>query len=591
MPSFVTMKIKLTVKGPLLCTATGVSAWGLDARFLRDHMGRPLIAKSHIKGKLREALRLLDHNPADLAVWLGKEDPNGKGIVQISDFTCLTQPRSLRSRRIRIDRERGTAETGAFMTVESLFASGEHIHWIGELSFPSPTGKAGEDLRDILLQGLRFITRLGADKTVGWGRLEQVECTDGIEESRVTLQNCPDAESLRFSITPIEPLLVGGVRIKDNYLPAETIFSGAVIKGALAACIRRHTGLSQNLPIKICSELDSAGLSVLAEYFDDLRFASAFPSRAADKRPVVPPLSLVKSGNDLLDVLPFDEVGLINGKAPAFKIDWKGPSDVDAAYGWASPKKLTRTQTAIEESSLNAKEEKLYTFEHVCPIDDDNKAIIWLGAVTLPDIEPQKRAGLASQLLFVLNNWFSHLGKRDGKMSCTAETGSWEPAITYAPSGLNSGQIAVVLQSDALMLDPEKLNGNDRQSVLDGYAEYWGAVSGDSLKLVRCFASQRIAGGYLGMRFKSPGKYCPFLLTAAGSVFLLEFQEERVVQDFLESWSKRGLPPPGWALDKYGKDADGSERLDWAQCPFTRENGYGEVVLHSAATAQAKGGC
>lgn len=51
-----TATITLGIKGPFICSATAPAGWGIDATFDRDYLGRPYIDRSHIKGKLREAL-------------------------------------------------------------------------------------------------------------------------------------------------------------------------------------------------------------------------------------------------------------------------------------------------------------------------------------------------------------------------------------------------------------------------------------------------------------------------------------------------------------------------------------------------------
>ena len=64
--------------------------------------------------------------------------------------------------------------------------------------------------------------------------------------------------------------------------------------------------------------------------------------------------------------------------------------------------------------------------------------------------------------------------------------------------------------------------------------------------LVRFFARQRLAGGYLVLRHQ-PGKpYNPFLVTEAGSVFVLRPRPGKGddANKRLDDWLEHGLPLP-----------------------------------------------
>jgi len=114
---------------------------------------------------------------------------------------------------------------------------------------------------------------------------------------------------------------------------------------------------------------------------------------------------------------------------------------------------------------------------------------------------------------------------------------------------------AVTLETDAVLAC-----GGDAQ---DAYAEYWERVCSGA-ELVNFFASQRLAGGYIGMRFQmTPGRYAPFMLTEAGSVFLLKGD----IAEGLQSLIHDGLPSP---------IIEGTV-TDWRTCPFQPENGYGRI--------------
>ena len=63
------INITLSIQGPILCKAIASSSWGIDATFDRNYKGIPYIDRSHIKGKLKEALKELGANTDDINNW------------------------------------------------------------------------------------------------------------------------------------------------------------------------------------------------------------------------------------------------------------------------------------------------------------------------------------------------------------------------------------------------------------------------------------------------------------------------------------------------------------------------------------------
>jgi hypothetical protein len=589
MSCYCIMKVSLRINAPLLCSATGASRWGLDATFRRNYEGNPSIPKSHVKGKLREAweeLKAAGALSVDIEKWLGKPASGfvpEKGQMRLSDFD-LNPPEhrsGLTTHRIQIEKTSGTADEGAFFNAEALFLSGQIMDWQGELSYPASTREEAEALRDHILVGLRWICAYGSQKTVGFGRAVEVQLISFERHDSRFSAPTPGVASqvIGLSIQAREPLMVGGVRIRDNYLASETVIPGGVVKGAIAQCLRDRVGLSLNQPIGPCQEMTDAGLDLLAAHFDAIRFTHAFPSRHPDQRPVKPPLTLVKAGG-LHDVALAQGPVPINDRAPEYVIDWKDSSDVEKAFGWAWPERFSETRTAIEKCSRKADEEKLYTFDYACPTfkeGNGSKEVHWLGHIYLPqDLGQADIAALSSQLQCVVHDWFRHIGKRDGRIQPALSGGPWLPckgSVAQEPDGL----VIVTLQSDALMLNPWVIGSGSPQGLFDLYREYWREVSHGGCDLVRYFASQRTAGGYLGMRFRAGGDYAPYLLTAAGSVFVLDLSKPEAAGQAITDWKNKGLPLPEWTIDRYG---GGSGAVDWRRCPFTPEDGYGEVAIN-----------
>jgi hypothetical protein len=578
--------------------------------------------KSHIKGKLREAWEELKKAAAnteeksvfqpDTEHWLGKQTGTGdhgsyephRGRMLFSDFICTEKPpfEMQKFHRIRINRESGTADEGALITVETPFESGAETCWKGEITWTSQSREKAEEVRNQVLTGLRWITAMGAEKTVGFGRLLRVVCEDfsarenekfhpppappsgegSFQDSLPRRGRAGEGESrMGLSISLKEALTVGGVKMKDNYMESGSIFSGAIIKGSLAECIRRRLNLGRDAPIGECEEMEDAGLGLLGRWFEKLSFSHAFPSLQKDRRPVCPPLSLLKAGGKIHDAALLENWKLFsdgNGKklAPAFAADWKDEGDVKRKYGWAEPKILALTRTAIETFSRRAKEEQLYTFEYICPEDEKKRQISWLAEIRLPEDCPEKEK-LSAQLEYVLQGRFDHMGKRQGRIR--AETVSCTPFI---PSGelLREGLTIICLQSDALMLNPNDIpndiRNGDHAELLKKYGEYWKDISGGAFRLLRFYARQKLAGGYLGLRFPTQEKYSPFLLTQAGSVFVLTDENTGDAEKKCREWLQYGLPETKWMIQAYGKEG----KTDWNQCPFIRENGFGEIAVN-----------
>lgn len=582
------MEISLKVQAPFLCSATGPRSWGIDLSFNRNHEGELSIPKSHIKGKLKEAWRELQKTgefSVDINRWLGKGSGDNagdytphRGLIIFSDFICLDKQDISQTHRICIEKTSGTAGEGALITAEIPHLSGKTTKWTGEIAFPAADQTEGERIKEHILTGLRWITALGAEKGIGCGRLMEVACEHFDREDGKVHVISP-ADSIGLAITMLDPLMIGGVRIKDNYLKSETILTGSVIKGALAQSIRRRLNLNGDQAINESTPgITQAGIFNLARHFEQLRITHAFPSRQSLVRPVKPPLSLVKA-KDLYDVALSEKPRLINDKAPAFLIDWKDASDVDFAYGWAQPKTLARTRTAIEAVTRRAEEEKLYTFEYICPVDDQNKEIIWLSNIYLPDhLDEDEREQLSDEICFVVHNWFNYIGKRDSRIkTARVSSGCW-PSAVHRLETTRDKTFVVTFQTDALMLDPWDINGQDRDSLFEAYKKFWSDISDNAFELKRFFAAQKLRGGYLGKRFRIKKKYYPFFLTRAGSVFVLEATDQPKAKKLCKSWCHYGLPIPDWAFERYGRSSGG--RLDWRKCPFIPENGFGEIIMN-----------
>lgn len=600
MKKHMTIDVFLTVMGPFLCTAKGTSRWGVDAFFNKNEKGNCIIMSSHVKGKLREAWKELQSasgNPTEAQIqnWLGQENAEGKyfpekGILVFSDFLCADPhlPDEQQYQRIRIETESGTADEGALLTYETPFASGRESKWKGTIEF-SCEDQEIDTIKKQLALGLRWITALGANKGIGFGRLMKVELKEESRDVKITL---PSAQARQESVIGLkimatEPLLIGGIKRKAFYLESESVISGAALKGSLASCINRRLGLSPNQELP----KDLPELPNLSKHFENLRFTHAFPTINCSKllRPVMVPLSTVKAKDRYYDLSSHGGPRLMGkNELPEFQIDWKSRGEIDSHFGMACPRGIARTRTAIEGESRRAKEEQLYTYLYICPEDNEEKPVCWVSNITFPNtLSEKENTELVSELSYVIKEWWQYLGKRSSKIQVDIQPGGFDPSMDE--TGLLIQYTAVItLQSDTVMIDP--MNARENSDIYQLYKTYWQEVSHNSLELKAggFFASQKMVGGYPVHRFKKQNYY-PLYLTNAGSVFVLTTTEntKKAAEEKLKSWKQNGLPFAKWALDQYGSS---QRRPDWRCCPFVPENGFGEITVNMRWHQKAKDG-
>lgn len=596
--------------GPFLYSAKGFSSWGVDAFFNVGLDGKPLILASQIKGKLREALTEIKQisekekweSPFsfDLKKWLGREDKEGnyiseKGDLLFSDFTMKEKLEDQLYKRIRVNVESGTADEGALLVYQTPFSSGMEIEWQGTISFVAEAAEI-ESLKKTIKMGFKWITAFGANKGIGFGRLKAVNIEDeNTEDISVNINSIPQEHAndhkIGLIIKPSELLLMGGVKSKQLYLESETVITGSVLKGSLASCIKQKLGIDSQKSISTEEPMLNEKLPHLAKYFSDLRFTHAFPTyENLDKRPTVIPLSTVeikvdksaasdeKKKYEYVDVALNNNAFLINKKPPAFQIDWKGGKTLHKAFGFASPSTLMRTRTAIDQESRRSKQEQLYTYQYLVPKDEEGNKISWLSNIWLPEgVKDGDKVGLLNELRFVIENWWDRMGKRDSLVNVNPVWNGIESSEGEEDIVTKDGKIIITLQSDALMLNPKDVITNSNLQAL--YENFWNDISGETLKLSHFFAHQKLLGGYLVHRYGKEGEpYYPYYLTAAGSVFVLELNGDAVDREKkIDHWKTSGLDAPNWAKELYGKRG---EKLNWENCPYVPENGYGEIKVN-----------
>ncbi len=592
-------QVSLTVLGPFLTAATGVEVYGLQKAFHRDYKGKPVIPASHIKGKLKMALEELAQagdypTEVDILRWFGAPSAEKSyepvpGILEFSDFTCEAEKHSSRRSRIAINHQSLTAAENQLREVEEAFKSSAGILCKGTITFFAISEKEALDLNRALWLGFKWLTSLGAEKGVGFGRMFKVQVSAPKEQivRKIDASSFAAGDTLHLRIQPLEPIIIGGIKKRrTNYVPSEKILSGGLIKGALAACLNRAHGIT---PAHRELSGENAGLfpgfEALVMNFADIRVTHAFSTYLDQPRPVKLPISAVESGAGYVDTaLSAERYPMLNDQALAYFIDWKSPREF---WGDAAPKEIFVTRTEIDDDSRRSLEGQLFTYSFLCPEDDDGAPIEWVCNVDFSGIaDSGTRQKVKHEFAQAVHAYLEQLGKLDASMRVEVRNGYAQPVMEFDDL-IKDGVILITLQSDALMLNPEQVRQLSPTEDLEQlYAAFWQEISGGSsscMELIDFYAHQTFKGGYLYHRYlgavergKKPDNYHPYYLTAAGSVFKLRATNEHKAREYLTKWLKSGLDLPLWAKAEYSQ----YERPFWQNCPFVPENGFGEIAVN-----------
>jgi len=88
-----------------------------------------------------------------------------------------------------------------------------------------------------------------------------------------------------------------------------------------------------------------------------------------------------------------------------------------------------------------------------------------------------------------------------------------------------------------------------------------------------------MTGGYLAKKLYPLYSDCyyPYVLTEAGSVFVLELQSP-LADEALNRFVENGLSLPSQIIALFPEEEDHYEH--WKNCPYVPENGYGEIIVN-----------
>lgn len=535
---------RLILRSPFLFPGTGAARFGLDiaaARGIDDH---PLIPAEQVRGVLSHALRdMLEEGVGQLSVgWLDDlfgqassdlQDPLAsneprRGRLIFGDLRAETCPEADITHRVAIDAETGAARKGALVTAELVAAPGAELAFAGSI-IVFATKPQAEALCGQLCAAASRVSAIGAMKSAGFGEVISWSFVPRPGRSLAVPRCDPPTERVALVVTIDRPFLVDAERVADNVYVGSPVIPGAAIKGAFAR------------------KLALGGSDVAADdALSALGISHARPEGWPDR---VVPLSVVAHGKRFGDALGNPAV-MIEGKAALFRPDWKEShwQQLGARHGLRRAPPIGRVERAhvgIERGGATARDEALFFTQAVEP-----SGRTWRVEVDFGAVPPSERGRLYAPLIDGLDGVGATGARLDFREAGAAVQ---DPPVRPRADGL----LAVTIETEAVLATPD-----DGPTAIEAYSAYWKRVLG--AELVDFCAEQALRGGYLGMRFRREGAgYRPFLVTLAGSVFLLRGASSEAVAALV----RRGLPPP----------VIGGAPTDWRTCPYQPENGWGRI--------------
>lgn len=537
--------ISLTLRAPWITPGDAAPDPSTDIVLARNKQGDFILPASFIKGNLRAAIDQLvieECENSDLRdacfgtlsatrakgtpahPWQVANEPE-RGALIFGDLvsTGLIERENGRTGRIEIDQEFHAAKEGHLLFVECPFKFGTNVPFVGEILFIPRDGCNETDVTEMIKLALGRLFAIGGMKSVGFGRV--AEFNVGVPNPVTPAKPSVPSQNLAISYEIDRSFIVDSVRHSGNLSVGSSTIPGSAIKGVIARGFQ------------------AAGVD--AESF----ISKMSVSHAEPNGRKVLPLSLSVCDKKVFCNLD----GEVKSGLHKFASDWKDDGDMVREVlgdGWAAPniQYSGRTRTAINSDSLTSEYEhaengevgsgKLFSQMAVMP---DNME--WHGTLRLP-----KGRECSALVLGLLEVGIPGLGKTGAVLSGKA-------TIWDLPDAQDA-ELSLTLTSDACLFSPEQALSHGLESL---YQKYFAAMG---FELKTWSAQQVMKGGYLSLRYPAvQGKYMPWLLTKAGSVFRVVPNKQADVADVLAN----GLPP-----------AKGLP-TDWRAFPFLRENGFGQV--------------
>jgi hypothetical protein len=592
-------ELSLSLQAPLLTHAAGTLSLGVDAATQR-HRGQPVLNGSQLRGHLRH---LLQHFADELAAagdgsklndkhiqrWFGpstgSDDFDGRGALGFDFYWYPRHPPAEEQRqplrhRVELGGD-GAAEEGQLSVIENAYPTGAEIDFVGviEVDFRAQAQAAPDfdaanalsECRQWLAKAVELLPALGALKGIGYGRVLRASLVERKPLLQVSAPDPsgrlgPDVDRFGIALHLDRPFNIGGPaahRPQGNRYLQQTRIPGAAIKAVMANAWK-----------------DTGGDLARDLHFDHLVVTDALAvPHGQSERPPALPLSLAAmdgaEGPCVRDLAIIDQPCLLDlgtgAGAPRFLPDWKEPDRNAAQTAWlgAVPTPvpaLLSVRTAIMPWERVADEGRLFALE--CT---DVQQHHWCADIDLSLIPRAARAEVCNKLLDLFRGGLSRLGKTAARARVEPRAAPFKAVNAITPAA----PIIVLLNAPARLLpDDLRLSGINADDALERhYADYWDKQSQGLVTLGHYYAQQELVGGryYQLCIAKTPKQYTPVWLTTTGSVFVLQptaKADAKALAELLAQWQASGLPPLG-----------GAEGSAFANNPYLRENGYGEVYV------------
>lgn len=578
------ISITVSARAPFIVQDSEPGAFGLDMVVARDADGIPIIPGTLLTGKLKDAWAQFGKTGL-IECWLGKEgsgfQPSTGRLCEVDLCIESSIPEGNRTpySRVKIDEDTGAGEAGALFFIEQPWAPGESVSFRG--SWPVIGTEAEiKELCGAIQGGLMWMAQLGSQRSIGFGQMTEVKAEYQPAESASNSVLDEAASRLYFALSFTEPLCLPQTAT-DNLFVGSDIIAGNALKAAFALTWGAQEE-KWNQPV---DGKFSGQHKALAEAFSLIGFSHAFPAgddeNISDLRPLPLPQSLVLADDDkgkdhIYDAALLDQPHLIHHKAPAFQIDWKDKNYTEAGEQqfWGQTRLALRVRTAIEAGRRISEEDKLFAYETVSAKQHTR----WLGWVDFSAItDSGKRKVAMESFIDLTQRGLHYVGKTKAVGALTVMQEKDQTPVWQSITKAEDGKWIVMLNTPALLTPISCFNETSgKQELHDAYAEYWEKVSGETLELSHYFARQRLAGGEYAHKRRQKGKpYKPWLLTEAGSVFVLKAKNETdAAAKKINGWLKSGLPLSDAVKAEYTDD--------WQHNPYLPQNGYGEISVNIA---------
>lgn len=625
------MHVKLVLLGPILVQSNSQTVLGVDAVMSRNSKGKPYIPYTSVRGKLRQALEEI----ASISSLPGRSDQSSltevcqlvpllfgprsgdqeflqeRGILTLSDFVYQDVRPCINVRtRNKIDPKTGTAQTKMLQVIDSPWEIDEEAVFEGELCCICSSRTQADTIRRHVIAGLKWVRQFGAERTVGFGRVIKIESSDVVftsltnETPNSSISGVRDVPVSRpptdllnsktgryaLRLRPRSPFCIGGVRKGGNLFSSEEIIPGGVIFGALATMWQSGSGLSSS---DYQVRGDVGRWQSLGSNFHRITISHAFPTKRSSRtRPTLMPLALVAAEpwssdipTQLYDVSLCEAARMVgvtpdsqDKRPPVFCSDWKRHAINPATtIGlWPHVERELRVRTAIDAVSLRSAETQLFAYESIVPEDLD-----WFCYVDLSKIPNIKeRNAVLEDLAAICSGGFGPFGKTKAWADIEfVDASDVQAACVSSLDPIDDNYWIATLQTPALLCKSNALTDQTGKGLYEAYKESWRKLTGDTLELVRFFASQSFAAPRFSRRLPrdSSGNYSPFVLTDSGSTFVLKAKGDlQVAKSSLSKLLQFGLPLLPDFLDHFGNPGE----ADWQRCPYLNRHGYGEIAIN-----------